>query len=109
MKAILTYMVIKAILVGLIIGSAGCSNDSETPVDPAPYTDDAQYICNTLLTCFGLAVPDCAATIRATTSPVNVSTCAGCYEQATCDAIGGLGTPGVCDLACNDALFGGPQ
>lgn len=99
MKAILT----------LAIALVACGDDSDMPADPAPYTDDAQYICDTLLMCFGLAVPDCAATIRSTTSPVNVSTCAGCYEQATCDAIGDLGTPGVCDTACNDALFGGPQ
>ena len=109
MKAILTYMLIKVMLAGLIISSAGCRGDSDMPDNPPPYTDDAQYICDRLLSCFGLTVPDCAATITATTAPVNVSTCADCYEKATCDAIGDLGTPGVCDLACNDALFGGPQ
>jgi len=110
MKVILTYILIKAVLAGFIISSAGCGDDGmDAGPGPAPYTDDAQYICDTLLTCFGLAVPDCAATIRSTTAPVNVGACAGCYKQASCDAIGDLGTPGVCDGACNDALFGGPQ
>lgn len=96
----------KAILTCLMVGFfVACGDDS----DPSAERDDAQYICDTLLMCFGLDVPDCAATIRGTTAPANVSACAGCYEQSTCAAIGDLGTPGVCDTACNDALFGGPQ
>lgn len=96
----------KALLTVVLMGLFACGDDSDAG---KPYTGDAQYICDTLLSCFGLDVPDCAATIESTTAPVNVSACAGCYERATCEAIGDLGTPGVCDTACNDALFGGPQ
>lgn len=69
---------------------------------------DAQYICESLTHCFSIDVGvTCAADIEATTSPADIGRCADCYGTASCAEIGAPGEPGVCDVACHNALFGG--
>lgn len=86
-----------------------CTADStDTPSTQNSYTSDAQYICETLVECFGIDVGvTCADDIVSTTNEKDIAACATCYEYASCEEIGDPGTPGVCDQACNDALFGG--
>ena len=105
----------KAILTLMIVLAWGCQEQMADAGPMAgggaqgPYAQ-AQYICDVLVACFAIDVgASCAQDIASTTAPVHVSTCAGCYQQATCDAIGAPGMAGVCDGACSDALFGGAQ
>jgi len=101
MKAILTLCV--------LLSATSCTGPSpDRPTDPPPYDGDAQFICDVLTACFALDLGGtCAADIGATTTDVDISTCAACLDAATCDTIGEPGTAGVCDDACYAAWFGG--
>lgn len=103
MKTILTF--VSSTLVLCLV--AGCPSDDNGDSPPATAESDAQYICEALTHCFGLTLgPRCALDIEATTVPEDITRCADCYGTATCDEIGAPGEPGVCDLACHNALFG---
>lgn len=81
----------------------GCPSEDD---ESMPYDNDAQYICDTLTDCFGLELgPRCAQDIEDTTTAADIARCADCYSEATCEDIGEPGVPGVCDVACQAALF----